>query len=280
LGKTVPFFLAVFLLILLSSSTDATPITAIRVPASTEAECRGVSITGHVEAASAIVCVSAKELNLPIHATYLLLHQNQQTFESSLVNGRKFDAAYARETASWAVALSTADLILVNEAALKRLPWSERVRVLAHELVHTVQYDLANGRRGTSDQWLREGLAEWIAYRVVNALKMGTFSQRSALAFSRVRKAENLGPLPRLSQMATFRTFAELRSSHGQGPLYDQTFIATDFLIQCSGLEAVLQYFRLFAQSDNRLGNFRAAFGKDLSTFEEEFGLYLQKILH
>jgi hypothetical protein len=147
-------------LILLFSLTDATPIRAIRAPASTEAECRGSPVTGHEEAASAIVCFSAKELNLPAHAPYLLLHQNQQTFEPSLVNGRKFDTAYARETTSWALALSTADLILVDEAALRLLPWSERVRVLAHELVHIVQYDLANGRRGTSDQWIREGLAE------------------------------------------------------------------------------------------------------------------------
>jgi hypothetical protein len=109
---------------------------------------------------------------------------------------------------------------------------------------------------------------------------MGIFSQRSALAFSTVRKAETRGPLPRLSQMVTFRTFAELRSSHGQGPLYDQTFIATDFLIQCSRPEALLQYFRLFAQSDDRLANFRAAFGKNPSTFEEKFALYLEKILH
>ena len=280
MGKATPFFLALLFLTLLSSSADATPIHAIRMPASTEAECSGRPITRYEEAASAIVCVSAKELNLPIHATYLLLHQNRQAFESSLVNGRRFDAAYARETASWAVALSTADLILANEAALRLLPWAERVRVLAHELVHTVQYDLAQGRRSSSDQWLREGLAEWVAYRVVNSLQLGNFSQRIPLASSRVRKAYVHGPLPLLSQMVTFREFAELRSSPGAPPVYDQTFLATNFLIQRSGLEAVLQYFRLFAQSDDRLGNFRTAFGRDLSTFEEEFGLYLRELLH
>jgi hypothetical protein len=280
LGKTSPFFLAVLFLTLLSFSAEATPIHAIRMPASTEAKCSDRPITRYEEAASAIVCESAKELNLPIHATYLLLHQNRQAFESSLVNGRKFDAAYARETASWAVALSTADLILANEAALRLLPWPERVRVIAHELVHTVQYDLVYGRRSNSDQWLREGLAEWVAYRVVNSLKLGNFSQRITLASSRVRKAYVQGPLPRLSQMVTFRDFAELRSRPGAPPLYDQTLLAADFLIQQNGLEAVLQYFRLFGHSDDRLENFRASFGKDLSTFEEEFGLHLQEIFH
>jgi hypothetical protein len=32
-------------------------------------------------------------------------------------------------------------------------------QLLAHELTHTVQYELGGGHRGTSDQWLREGFA-------------------------------------------------------------------------------------------------------------------------
>jgi hypothetical protein len=35
-------------------------------------------------------------------------------------------------------------------------------------------------------------------------------------------------------------------------------------------MAAVVTYFRLFATSQNRLGNFRKAFDEDLETFEAE----------
>jgi len=38
-----------------------------------------------------------------------------------------------------------------------QVTWPDRVRFLAHEFTHTIQFDLAGGRHGSSQQWLREG---------------------------------------------------------------------------------------------------------------------------
>ena len=255
------------------------PVSAIRVPAVDAADCRASGFGNYENVASAIACIFAKEFNLSVSGASLLFHSNQQVFESSLVGANRLDAAYARQTASWAVALTTPHVIFVNEAALNRLLWPERVHVLAHELVHSLQYGLAGGRRGTSDQWLREGIAEWMASSIVHSLRLGSLRQRRATAVMRLRKLGLGETLPALHRMVTFHEFAELRSSLGTYVTYDQAFIASDFLIQRYGLQSAIQYFRLFAQSDDRLHNFRTAFGKDLSSFEDDFRAHLQRIL-
>jgi hypothetical protein len=277
LRKIVRFLAGCFFFPHLSCWAEPAAITAIRVHTTEQADCRISSSGSYEDAVSAIACVLAREFNLSAHGIYFLFHSDQRVFESSLVSANRFDAAYARQTASWAVALSTSELIFVNEAALGRLLWHERVQVLAHELVHTIQYRFTRGRRSTSDQWLREGLAEWIASSIVDSLKLASFSQRKALALARVKKSALQGALPGLYRMVSFQDFAALRSSLGTPATYDQAFLAADLLTERHGLQAVLHYFRLFRLSDDRLQNFKTAFGKDLSTFEDEHRAHLQR---
>mgnify|MGYP003399901864 CR=1 FL=1 len=59
---------------------------------------------------------------------------------------------------------------LGNGDAMSSLSWASRVGTLAHELVHILQYDIAGGRRGTSEQWLREGFAEWVSLDVLQRI--------------------------------------------------------------------------------------------------------------
>jgi hypothetical protein len=276
LRKILFFLTGFFFFAQLSCWAEPAAISAIRVPTTEQADCRISSPGSYEDAVCAIACVLAREFNLSAHGIYVFFHSNQDVFESSLVSANRFDAAYARQTASWAVALSTTELVFVNEAALGRLLWHERVQVLAHELVHIIQYRFTGGRRSTSDQWLREGVAEWIASTVVQSLKLGSFSQRKALAVARVKKSVLQGSLPGLYRMVSFQDFAALRSSLGTPATYDQAFLAADLLTQRHGHQAVLHYFRLFRQSDDRLQNFRTAFGKDLSTFEDEHSAHLQ----
>jgi hypothetical protein len=49
---------------------------------------------------------------------------------------------------------------------------------------------------------------------------------------------------------------------------YAQAFLSVDALIERHGMAAVIRYFALFAASQDRTGNFTAAFGEDLSAFE------------
>jgi len=68
--------------------------------------------------------------------------------------------------------------------------------------------------------------------------------------------------LPSLSQLVTFREFAELRTGFAGSAVYDVSFLAADFLIGKVGLPAVVNYFRLFSLSDDRAETFRPPLGK------------------
>jgi len=220
--------------------------------------------------------VLREEFGLPVSQVKLFLYPNREAFEAHLVNIVRFDPVYAREVAGWAVAVGAPEMVLANEEALERISWSERIRVLAHELVHTVQYGLAGGRRGTSDQWLREGFADWIAYRVLESLDLEKASIRQALLLARIKgTARRLSCAP-LSEMVTLKDFMKLRARVGGSAIYSQCFLAVDLLVKQHGVQRVVDYFSLFGRSDDRLGNFRAVFGQDLPAFEKEYLAYLQ----
>jgi hypothetical protein len=220
--------------------------------------------------------VLREEFGLPVSQVKLFLYPNREAFETHLVNIVRFDPVYAREVAGWAVAVGAPDMVLANEEALERISWSERIRVLAHELVHTVQYGLAGGRRGTSDQWLREGFADWIAYRVLESLDLVNPSFRRALLLARIKGAARRLSCAPLSEMVTLQDFTKSRTRVGGSAIYSQCFIAVDLLVKQHGVQPVVDYFSLFGRSDDRLGNFRTVFSQDLPDFEKEYLAYLQ----
>jgi hypothetical protein len=50
-----------------------------------------------------------------------------------------------------------------------------------------------------------------------------------------------------------------------------------DLLLERHGLAAVVDYFKRFASSDDRAGNFRAAFGEDPDAFETALNVRLSR---
>jgi hypothetical protein len=228
-------------------------------------------------ALAVVASVLKKEFELPVSQTKFLLYPNREVFEANLIHVVRFDPVYAREVAGWAVAVGAPEMVLANEEALSRIPWSERIRVLAHELVHTVQYGLAGGRRGTSDQWLREGFADWIAYRVLESLDMGNSQDRRTLLLARIKGTARRSSCAPLSEMVTLEDFLKSRTKFGSTMAYGQSLLAAEFLVQKHGVQPVLLYFSSFRESDDRLKNFRTAFGEALPAFEKEFVAYLQQ---
>lgn len=191
----------------------------------------------------------------------------ERGFEATLLE-TGYDPMLARETAKNMSAVGGHRRVFLNESALDRLEWPGRVASLAHELGHSLQYEWGGGVRGASDQWLREGFAEWLALQVMDrlgALRFNDARRRywAALGATRASRA------PRLDEMATFRQWVMLGGRRDIAP-YAQSFLAVDFLIEKHGLKAVVDYFERFARVQDREGNFRAAFGEDLPSFERD----------
>ena len=236
-------------------------------------------ITDYPVALAAIVSVLTEELNIPVPRVDLYLYSSRYALEQALITESRYDPTRASETASFSLGTASAGKVRSNDAILQRLPWRGRIRHLAHELTHTVQFALADGRRSTSDQWLREGFANWTALRVLESLGFDTYAQNHGEFLLHIRSARDYQPFPSLSQLVTNREWVNLKLKYGEAMTYGQSFFATELLIQRHGVQAVIDYFRLFARSRDRLDNFRVAFGQDILTFETEFAAYLQDLL-
>lgn len=216
-------------------------------------------------AVTTIAAIFERDLGFPRFPVTFQFHRNREAFEAALV-AVGYPLALARSTASTMSAVGGHRGVLLNDAALGSVSWPERIALLAHEMGHSLQYELGGGGRGTSDQWLREGFAEWVSIRVLERLDaVSMFDARRA----RLRELAVAGrsKTPRLSDLVTFPQWVKVGRQHGS-VTYAFAFIAVDRLLERHGVAAVLAYFRRFASSMDRAGNFRAAFGEDLETFE------------
>jgi len=226
-------------------------------------------IGGWDSAMATAIAAMERELGIPRFEVSLHLFPGREAFEAALVrSGYRSD--FARDTARTMTAIGGSRTVLVNEGNLVAAPWERRLGLLAHELAHSLQYELGGGHRGTSDQWLREGFAEWISVRVLQGLDASSLDQSRHHALGRLRGRKRAA-LPPFEQMVTFPQWVALGQGPHGGVVYDLAFAAVDFLIRRHGLTRAVRYFELFARSPDRAANFRAAFGEDLADFERAF---------
>ena len=249
-------------------------IDDIRVGPSRQA----IFIGDYDRALVSIAAVTERELGLPRLRASLHFFPDRDALRAELeAQGAPPDVA--RGAAAVMMAIGGPGSVLINEAAFADLNWNSRIAVLAHELAHTLQYDFSAGRRGTSDQWLREGFAEWVQAHVLDAL--GVMRRDDIRARSRrwVRDTHARKRLPPLAELATFPEWVRVHNGRARDSLYPYAFVAADFLIERHGLDAVTTYFKLFADSDDRLANFAEAFGEEWSAFDAALGEYFRRLL-
>ena len=216
-------------------------------------------------ATATIAWIAERDLGFSQFPVTFHFYPNRDSFERALI-GVGYDPSLARSTARTMMAVGGHRGVLLNNGKVEGLSWPERVALLAHELGHTLQYELGGGQRGTSDQWLREGFAEWLSLRVLERLNAFTTE-----AVRRARRSElhaaGRSKIPPLGDLVTFPQWVRA-GEQLRGSVYSLAFLAVDFLLERHGVAAVITYFQRFAFSQDRVGNFRAAFGEDVQTFE------------
>jgi pyridine nucleotide-disulfide oxidoreductase family protein len=239
---------------------------------------RGEWIASDEEALASIAAIMSRDLGLPPVRAELQFHRDRDAFRDALVR-TGYEPAFAQQTAQTLVAVSGFRRVFINDAALQDLPMPYRIALLAHELTHTIQYEWGGGTRGTSDQWLREGFAEWVEVEALIALGFTTRQQARATILRRLRQAGVARTLPPLSAMVTFPEWVSLAQKFGEEPIYGYAGIATELLLERHGLAKTIAYFEMFARSSDRLGNFRQAFGEDVQAFADSFRVHLATLL-
>lgn len=230
---------------------------------------RPVSRLDHVfdyrTAAATVAWIFQHDLGFPAFPATFRFYPHREAFEKALL-GVGYDPDLARTAARTMTAVGGHRGVLLNDAKLTALPWADRLALLAHEFGHSLQYEFGGGRRGTSDQWLREGFADWLSIRVLERLEVVTMA---GVRRERLREVRSAGraKTPPLTSLVTFPQWVRSGEQHGV-QMYALSFLAVDRLLERHGVDGVAGYFRRFAESEDRVANFRGAFGEDLENFE------------
>jgi hypothetical protein len=252
----------------LACATAPATIEVIRAPAS-PASATSAGRTGEYEAdLAAILNAFEDALDLPRPDVALVLFPHRRSFEQGLLE-IGYTPTLAR-SASLFNAIGGARAILLNGGVVNHFDRSRRVRLLAHELVHSLQYQFGGGTRGASEQWLREGFADWVACRIAEHLGLGSFA---SFRDDRLRDLTGarfgLRPAP-LDALVTFPQWVEAQRRY-EAPLYAQAFIAAELLVDTHGVPAIVGYFERFRDTTDHERAFAEAFGLDRADFEKAF---------
>lgn len=219
-------------------------------------------------ALAAILGAFEEALGLPRAEVALVLFPSRRSFEQGLLDVG-YTPALARSASSFD-AIGGARAILVNASVVNRFERTRRVRLLAHELVHSLQYQFSGGTRGASEQWLREGFAEWVACRITAHLGLASFaSLREELLDALAGARFGMPPAP-LDKLVTFPQWVEAQGRY-EAPLYAQAFIAAELLVDTHGVPAVVGYFERFRDTSEHERAFVEAFGLERAAFERMF---------
>jgi hypothetical protein len=154
----------------------------------------------------------------------------------------------------------------------------EWLRLIAHELTHVAQIQLAGGE-GRGEQWLAEGMAEWVAYSTLERLGLDSMGRRRMAATSGLHlHATRLESGLDLEARGTPRGFTDWHTRDGALGTYQLAFLMTDYLIEQRGFDRMKAYFASFRNSTDRRGNFDRAFGETILDFEADVLAYLRTL--
>ncbi len=295
----LPAIALTFVVALLASSCASGPQSITLKSVDRAVEPPSYGIKDYPETFRAILSVMLRNLQLPPVEVSVTLYSSQNSYVEAVVgdaerelqqlrkvlgplaNNLRDDEflARARETAVSADAVGKHKRVLLNESSLDKYAWPEWMKVLAHELAHTVEYTLVDGQPALWDRWLTEGFAEWVGYKVLDLLGTESFAKNQEQRLGLMRTAKSLQTFPALSQLATASEFHTWARTLGLEVTYGQSLIAVDYLIEQKGLAAVLEYFRFFRKSNDREQNFLTAFGESPAAFDAKFSRRMAVLL-
>jgi hypothetical protein len=249
----------------------------------------------YARALSAIASVMSRDFMLPVVDVSVTVYPSKASYESGVVAqvvrererlrrqlgpGAKLLSEEEFANAGRRLAVSSDAVgnyreVIVNDSHASKYVWQEWVRLLAHELTHSAQKELINGRPSGSDQWLREGFAEWIGYKVADKFGAENFAKSRQRILDLIATARSYQTFPSLNQLASNTDWITWFRTLSYAGTYGQALIAVDVLIEEKGIEAMVDYFRRFGKLNNRERNFLTAFGETLSSFDERFSRHL-----
>ncbi|HEU4367186.1 MAG TPA: hypothetical protein VFV05_03040 [Methylomirabilota bacterium] len=239
----------------------------------------GTELGTNEEAIRGIAAILVRDLKLPMPTTFTAyVYSGRQGFEHGLVHDAHVSPLRAAELSEFAVGIGKRRQLLLNDegGTARGREW---FRLIAHELAHVSQIELAQGE-GRAEQWLAEGMAEWTAFNVLERLGLDTVVNRRAIAVAGIRNhAALVAARLDLETLGHPRGFTVRHLRDGSLPTYQLAFLMADYLIARDGFPRVIAYFGSFERRQDRHANFRATFGHSLEQFEQEVLAHLKSVV-
>ena len=227
-------------------------------------------LASHEEAIRGIAAILVRDLELPMPPAFTAyVYSGREGFERGLVMDANVSPLRAAELSEFAVGIGKRRQLLLNDEG-GTAHGREWFRLIAHELAHVSQIALAHGE-GRAEQWLAEGMAEWVAFNVLERLDLDTVINRRTMATAGIRNhAALVAARLDLESLGNPRGFTVRHLREGSLPTYQLAFLTADYLITRDGFPRVVAYFRTFERKQDRHANFRDTFGQSLEQFELE----------
>ena len=223
--------------------------------------------------------ILVRDLALPLPYTFTAyVYSDRHGFERGLIDDANVAPVRAAELSEFAVGIGKRRQLLLNdESGTAR--GREWYRLIAHELAHVSQIEMAQGE-GRAEQWLAEGMAEWVAFNVLDRLGLDTVRNRRQMAVAGIRNhAALVAARLDLETLGNPRGFTVRHLREGSLPTYQLAFLMADYLIERDGFTRVVSYFRSFERKQDRHANFRDTFGQTLEQLEQEVLGHLKSVV-
>jgi hypothetical protein len=237
------------------------------------------NLSTHDRAVRGIAAILVHDLELPVpERVTVYVYRTRQGFERGLVEDANVSPNRAAELSDFAIGVGKRRQLLLNDEGAD-YQGREWLRLIAHELAHVSQIELAQGE-GRADQWLAEGMAEWVAFTVLQHLGLDSVAKRRVSARRGVKNHAALQAARLdLDTLGSPRGFTLRHRREGSLPTYQLAFLMADYLIQRDGLQRMVDYFRAFATNLDRHQNFVRTFGQSLDDFEQEILAHLRSVV-
>jgi hypothetical protein len=237
------------------------------------------TLNSHEAAVRGLTAILVRDLGLPMPTAFTLyVYGGRQPFETGLVQDAQVAPARAAELSEFAVGIGKRRQLLLNDDG-GQPRGREWLRLIAHELAHVSQIEMAQGE-GRAEQWLAEGMAEWVAFTALERLGLDTLANRRVLATAGIRNhAALVAARLDLETLGNPRGFTVRHLKEGSLPTYQLAFLMADYLIDRDGFPRMLEYFKSFERRQDRHSNFRDTFGQSLDQFEKEVLAHLKTVV-
>jgi hypothetical protein len=165
--------------------------------------------------------------------------------------------------------------LFVRGDLLIRMNLVGRASLFAHELTHISQNRLREGGRGRPAQWILEGHAEWVKFKVVDLFGYRAYAESRDIMM-RAALGSTITFFPDLPALATNAAWLESTGRLGAMATYGQAFLAIDWLVERYGSAKLLEFLGRFALDADPQEHWRTVFPLSYRQFADEFRARLE----